>query len=80
MKKIFVLIAGSLFVVLNAANIDWLVKVDKSSTVKDAQKASVDGIMPNDSKKVTTKGSENLQIHRMAGRLYFSGTGFRGIA
>lgn len=80
MKKIFVLIAGSLFVVLNAANIDWLVKVDKTSTVKDAQKASVDGIMPKDSKKVTTKGSENLQIHRMAGRLYFSGTEFRGIA
>ena len=80
MKKTLVFVAGLLIFALNAANIDWLVKVDKTSTVKDAQKASVDGIMPKDSKKVTTKGSENLQIHRMAGRLYFGGTGFRGIA
>ena len=80
MKKVFVSIIGLLFFALSAADINWLVAVNKTSTVKDAQKASVDGIMPKESKKVTTKGSANLQIHRMAGRLYFSGTGFRGIA
>ncbi len=80
MKKLLILIAGMLFAALNAANINWLVKVDNTSTAKDAQKASVDGVMPEGSKKVTTKGSAYLAIHRMAGRLYFGGTKFRGIA
>ena len=80
MKKIPVFLIASMVIVLNAANIDWLVKVDNVSTVKDAQKASVDGVMPKDSKKVTTKGSASVAIHRMAGRLYFNGTGFRGVA
>ena len=69
MKKLLILIAGMLFAALNAANINWLVKVDNTSTVKDAEKASVDGVMPEGCKKVTTKGSAYLAIHRMAGRL-----------
>lgn len=80
MKKILFLIIGMLTLVIHAANIDWQVKVDKTSTVKNAQQASVDGTMPEGSKKVTTKGSAMVAIHRMAGRLYFGGTGFRGIA
>ncbi len=65
---------------LNAAKIEWQIKIDQTSTVKEARKASVDGTMPADCKKVTTKGSESTAIHRLAGRLYFGGTKFRGIA
>ena len=79
MKKTLVFVAGLLIFALNAANIDWLVKVDKTSTVKDAQKASVDGIMPKDSKKVTTKGSTPFTLNRFSKRKYYSGSGFRGI-
>ena len=80
MKKLLVLIAGVLFAALNAANIDWQVKVDKTSTVKDAEKASLDGTVPADCKKVTTKGSKSVSLNRFSGRRYYSGTGFRALA
>ena len=80
MKKSFVLIAGLLALALHAANIDWLVKLDKSSTVKDAQKASTDGTMPKDCRKITTKGSAPFALNRFSGRKYYGGSGFRGIA
>ena len=80
MKKSLVLIAGLLALALHAANTDWLVKIDKTSTVKDALKASTDGTMPKDCKKITTKGSTPFSLNRYSGRMYYGGTGFRGIA
>ena len=80
MKKSLAFIVSLLVLALNAANIDWLIKIDQISTAKEALRASVDGIMPENCKKVTTKDSESIAIHRLAGRLYFGGTKFRGIA
>ena len=80
MKKTLVLIVGLMLFALHAADINWMVNVDKKSSAKDAKQASVDGVMPKESKKVTTKGSAMVNIHRLAGRLYFNGTGFRGVA
>ena len=80
MKRSLILIAGIVALALNAANIDWLVKIDKTSTAKDAQKASTDGVMPADCKKITTKGSAPASLNRFSGKMYYNGTGFRGIA
>ena len=80
MKKLLVFITGVLVLALNAANIDWLVKVDKASTIKDAEKASVDGTVPEGCKKVTTKGSNPASLNRFSGRRYYNGTGFRAVA
>lgn len=80
MKKSLVFLFGLLVLALNAANIDWQIKLDKSSTAKDARKASIDGKMPEGSKKVTTKGSNPVSLNRMSGKMYYGGTGFRGIA
>lgn len=80
MKKLLVLTAALLVLALNAADLNWLVRVDKTSSAKDAQKASVDGTMPQNCKKVTTKGSEPVSLNRFAGRMYYSRTGFCGVA
>ena len=79
MKKSLVFLTSLLVLALHAANCNWLVKVDKTSTVQDAQKASVDGTMPGDCKKITTKGSDPVSLNRFAGRMYYNGTGFRGV-
>ena len=80
MKKLLVLITALLVVALHAANLNWQVRIDKTSTAKDALKASVDGIMPKDGKKVTTKGSKPVSLNRFTGRMYYNSTGFRGVA
>ena len=68
MKKLLVFFCGLLVFALNAADIVWQVKVGETFSAKDAQKASVDGIMPHDSKIFTTKGGAQVNIHRLAGR------------
>ena len=80
MKKFSLLSFALLMLSLNAANIEWQIKVDKNSTVKDALKASTDGTMPKDCKKITTKGSKPVSLNRFSGRMYYNGTGFRAVA
>ena len=79
MKKSLILIAGVVALALNAADINWLVKIDKSVAAKDAQKASTDGIMPADCKKITTKGSKPVSFNRFTGRMYYNGTGLNAV-
>ena len=79
MKKISLLISALVVLSLNAAKIEWQIKMDKTSTAKDAQKASVDGTMLKDCKKVTTKGSTPISLNRMSGRMYYNGTGLRAV-
>ena len=79
MKKLSLLVSALLMLSVDAANIDWMIKMDKSSTVKDAQKASTDGVMPKDCKKITTKGSNPVSLNRMSGRMYYNGTGLRAV-
>ena len=80
MKKFSLLSFALLMLSLNAANIEWQIKVDKNSTVKDALKASTDGTMPKDCKKITTKGSKPVSLNRFSGRMYYNGTGLRAVA
>ena len=80
MKKLLVFFAGVLVLALNAANMNWLVKVDKTSTIKDAEKASIDGTVSKECKKITTKGGKAASLNRFTGRMYYNGTGFRAVA
>ena len=79
MKKLSLLVSALVILSLNAANTEWQIKMDKAVTAKDAQKASVDGTMPKDCKKVTTKGSAPVSLNRMSGRMYYNGTGLRAV-